>query len=335
MHPRILITGGLGFLGHHLTQRLLRTWPDCQLTIVDNLSSTCIDRFWLEGRAKILVKDFNTFVMRGRRFDRIYHLASPVGSLGILEKTGYIAKEIIDLAISAGEAAAASGASLAYVSSSEIYGKGGRQEEEDALTVPTLSGARMEYSLGKLAGEHLLRNLSRRHGFRLTIIRPFNIIGEHQDSSIGFVVPTFFERALLGEPLPVFYGGAQRRCFCHVADMVEGLIAVQEHGKPGHVYNLGNPDNSSTIAALAEKIREICGSASPLETVMPEERFGADYIEAKAKHPCIDKVVAHTGWVPRIELDAALWRIHSHYLEKRRNPADAEGPRRFDHAANR
>jgi nucleoside-diphosphate-sugar epimerase len=312
MEKKVLITGGLGFLGQHLARYLLRTDPGCQLTIIDNLSSSKINYGWLQNRAEILTADFRTVSLDGRRFSRIYHLASPVGSLGILTRSGYVAKEITDLALRAGELAADHGAVVLYVSSSEVYGKAGVQREDDELAVPVQTGTRMEYSLGKLAGEHLLRNLAARFGFRLTVVRPFNVLGEGQSARIGFVVPTFFQNALAGKPLPLFNGGNQIRCFCHAEDIARGLVAIQERGKDSHTYNLGNPGNAVTIRELAMRIRELCASDSPLETVDPRQRFGAHYLEASAKSPCIEKIKAHTGWTPAIDLDSALTRVYDY-----------------------
>ncbi len=317
MQERILITGGLGFLGQHLARYLLRTDPGCQLTIVDNVSSSKINYEWLHNRAEILTADFKTVALAHRRFSRIYHLASPVGSLGILARSGYLAKEITDLATRAGELAADQGAALLYVSSSEVYGKAGLQQEDDELSVPVQTGTRMEYSLGKLAAEHLLLNLAARFGFRLTVVRPFNALGEGQSAQIGFVVPTFFQNALAGKPLPLFNGGHQVRCFCHAEDVARGLVAVQERGKGGHTYNLGNPGNAVTIRDLAIRIRELCASDSQFETVDPAQRFGAHYLEASAKSPRIDKIRDHTGWTPVIDLDTALTRVYNYYATVR------------------
>jgi nucleoside-diphosphate-sugar epimerase len=306
---RILVTGGLGFLGQHLVRQLLVQQPGVRLTVVDNLSSSRIDYTWLQGLAEIIIDDFAA-LPDGRRFDRIYHLASPVGSLGILAMSGYVAGAIVALAERAGEWAAACGASLLYVSSSEVYGKGGEQDENDELSVAVQTGTRMEYSLGKLAGEHLLRNMAARHGFRVTVARPFNALGAHQSSRIGFVVPTFFENALAGQALPLFHGGRQVRCFCHADDLVRGLIAIQEHGVNGQTYNVGHPGNATSIRELAEKIRQLCQSSSALEDVDPVQRFGPGYLEASAKLPSIHKLQADTGWRPTIDLDSALRQIH-------------------------
>jgi nucleoside-diphosphate-sugar epimerase len=154
--------------------------------------------------------------------------------------------------------------------------------------------------------------LAARFGFRLTVVRPFNALGEGQSAQIGFVVPTFFRNALTGKPLPLFHGGSQIRCFCHAEDVARGLVAIQERGKDRHTYNLGNPGNAVTIRELAMRIRELCASDSPLETVDPTQRFGAHYLEASAKSPCIDKIKVDTGWSPVIDLDSALARVYSY-----------------------
>lgn len=226
---------------------------------------------------------------------------------------------ISDLAIRAAEIAADSKASLLYVSSSETYGKSGLQLESDNLLIPVSFGARMEYMLGKLSAEHMIHNMSIRHGFRMTTVRPFNIIGEHQSSRIGFVVPTFIENALKNKPLPVFYGGLQTRCFCYVEDMVDGLIAVQENGKNRETYNLGNPYNETSILNLGQKIKNICNSSSAIESVIPENIYGKTFIEASSKKPSIEKINLHTGWKPETDLDSALLKIATCYKNELSN----------------
>ena len=103
------------------------------------------------------------------------------------------------------------------------------------------------------------------------------------------MVPTFFQNALAGKPLPVFNGGSQIRCFCHAEDIVRGFVAIQERGKDRHTYNLGNPDNAVTIRELAIRIRALCGSDSPLETVDPTQKFGLHYLEAWPNPPALTR----------------------------------------------
>ena len=312
----VLVTGGLGFIGVHLCRALLRRDPSARLTIVDDLSSTRMDYADLEGRADIHVQDLRTFASRRGRYDVVYHLASPVGSLGILERSGRVGRDILDLAHAAAEIAIASRADLLYLSSSEVYGRDGRHAEEVPKVVEERRGTRMEYALGKLLAEHVLLNLAAEHSFRVRVCRPFNVIGEGQCARAGFVVPTFFERALAGGELPVFGDGAQLRAFCHVEDLVAGVLAVQARGRPDVVYNVGNPAEPVSIRSLADRIVALCDSPSAVVAVDPRSLHGPRYLEAYEKIPDITRVRAETAWAPRVGLDAALRRVLHHYRSR-------------------
>jgi len=322
MKARILVTGGLGFIGVHLSRLLVRTRPDAHLTIVDNLSSTQLDYFDLHGLAEIVIDDMRN-VGSDQTFDEIYHLASPVGSVGILGRSGTIAGDIVSLAEKAAQLAEASGARLTYVSSSEVYGRDGSHDEDSPQIVPCRRGPRMEYALGKLTAEHLLLNRARSRGLDLRIVRPFNAIGEWQSAALGFVVARFFEAALGGRSLTVFGDGRQRRAFCHVADIAAGVAAVHERGMASHIYNVGNSDNVVTIRELANTIRDLCESQSDIVLVDPVELFGPDYIEAFDKIPDTRKVKRHTGWEPEVPLPDALMRVRQHYRSGHQVPTAA------------
>lgn len=316
MSQRILVSGGLGFLGAHLCRRLAATDPDCALTIVDNLSSTRLDTCVLPPSAAVVVEDFRRFEPADS-WDLVFHLAGPVGSVGILPRNGYVARDILELAVRAADIARASGALLLHISSSEVYGQGGRLGEDREMVVPARTGTRMEYALGKLTAEHVLLNLAQDTGMRLKICRPFNVIGEGQSAEGGFVVPTFFEHALANEPIPVYYDGAQQRSFCHVDDAIDGILAVLEKGEASTCYNVGHDGNVITIHRLAKRIKEICGSRSPLRCVDPQKLHGAGYVEGFDKVPDLTKVTRDTGWSPRIDLTEALERIHRYYTADR------------------
>lgn len=312
---RILVTGGLGFVGYHLCEALLGIYPNCELTIVDNLSSTKLDYQSLVGRAEIHIIDLRSFSPIQFNFDEIYHLASPVGSLEILKRHGYIASDILELAHVANELAARSSAKLLYLSSSEVYGRDGQHAESSDQIVPDRRGTRMEYALGKLTAEHVLLNLADNHQHSIRIIRPFNVVGRSQSDALGFVVPTFFKAALKGAPLLVHGNGKQTRSFCAVEDLVAGLLAVQHGGQQSTIYNVGNPYNKTSILELAESIKKVCNSTSEITLIDPMQRYGPHYLEAYNKMPVIDRVAEHTGWTPQISLQSILSRLLAHYNE--------------------
>lgn len=317
MTSKVLVTGGLGFIGYHLCRRLLELNGEIELTIVDNLSSTRLDFSMLAARSNIVLEDLRDFKANGVLFDEIYHLASPVGSLGILQRNGYIASDIIDLATIAARLAAASGARLLYISSSEVYGRNGRHKESTEQIVPQKRGTRMEYAVGKLAAEHVLLNLSMDNDFDVRIVRPFNAMGELQCSQLGFVIPAFFEAAMRGRDLLVFGDGAQKRSFCYINDLVNGIIKIQAQGEADTVYNVGHPDNITRIDHLAHTIRRMCMSESRIRKVDPRQIYGGKFIEAFDKIPDITRITEQTDWKPEFGLEEALERIHHFYLKSK------------------
>lgn len=324
MSKKVLITGGLGFLGYHLATHLLRRDGTISLTIVDNLSSTRIDYRSLLGRAHIEVQDLRLYREGTARFDDIYHLASPVGSLGILARTGRVAEDILSLTYRVIELALRSRAKLLFVSSSEVYGQDGIHEEGVRLSVNQNGGARAEYALGKMTSEVVLRNLSFLQPIRYNVCRPFNVIGEQQSAAIGFVVPTFFEAALRGDSIPVFAPGTQRRSFCHVSDVVRALVAIQESGLEGETFNVGHDGNTLSIQELAQVIRALCDSRAPIVLVDSLAKFGQRYSEAFEKIPDLRRIRSRLGWQPELGLQESLARVHRFY---RHEPSCAESDR--------
>jgi len=314
----ILVTGGLGFIGYHLCCEIKCREPTAQLTIVDNLSSTKIDPTLLKPLGDIHRIDLNQFDHGQHRFDEIYHLASPVGSLGILEANGYVAHEISSLAMKVADIARDHSAKLLYLSSSEVYGRDGQHSEDVELRVPALRGTRMEYALGKLTAEHALLNRSAQGEFDVTIVRPFNVIGAWQSAQIGFVIPTFFESALAKQPLPVFGDGLQKRSFCLVDDLVSGMLAVQLRGHSQTIYNLGNPGNITNVKDLADDIVQLCQSSSRLSFTDPVAVYGDSYLEAFQKLPDINRAMSHTGWAPKADLATALRHCFAFFSQQHR-----------------
>ncbi len=312
-NKEVLVTGGLGFIGSQLVRRLLEQ-PATRVTIIDNLSGTKTD--WSDidhhEQSRVLIEDLRNVEPGETMYDEVWHLASPVGSVGIIGAAGSIASDILDVASHAHAVAAASRAKLLYVSSSEVYGADGRHDEESDLVVAHRRGARMEYAIGKLGAEHVLYNLASDSGVPLRIVRPFNCAGPGQSQELGFVLPTFVAAALDGRSLPVHGDGTARRAFCHVYDMVEGLMAVQEHGRAQQIYNVGQDEGALTILELARNVIDRLGSASGIAHVDPNVEFGKHWLDAFDKVPAIDRVTADTGWRPSLSLDEIIDDVAAH-----------------------
>jgi UDP-glucose 4-epimerase len=319
----ILVTGGYGFLGGHLVETLLAE-PENRVFVLDDLSRKhSVTELLglmqvLPGEPRFAQMSIQQFLagadIRGHwyhkygPFQEIYHLASPVGPVGLLDGGGTIASRIVadtlDLALMAHE----DGARLLFVSTSETYGGGvaGECAETMPCRIPIHPSPRLEYALGKLAAEVALVNRAARIGLHTTIVRPFNIAGPRQSPVGGFALPRFITQALAGDPLTVFGDGTAVRAFTHVLDIVDGMRLVMERGRSGAVYNLGRPENKITIRALAGRVIAATRSDSVIEHVNPQDLFGPDYAEANDKFPDIAKAKEDLGYNPMRTLDQVI-----------------------------
>ncbi len=314
---KILITGGLGFLAYHLIKTLIRRYDNPKITVIDNLSSSIIEFGDLYEKLDVIIADFQKTDDLNDEYDDIYHLASPVGSLGILKKNGYVMKEILELTYKAIELSIRWNAKLLFVSSSEVYGYSGIHDENAIIKICNSFGTRLEYALGKYSSEIILKNLSFSKNIKYNIVRPFNIIGEQQSSKIGFVVPTFFENAMNNKPIPIYNDGTQKRAFCCVEDIVNAIIKIQESEITGEAFNVGRNAEIITINDLAEKIKKICNSDSEIIHVDPVKIHGDIYIEAFDKIPNLNKLMNQIDWTPKIDLDTALNKIYDFYIDQK------------------
>lgn len=309
----VLVTGGLGFIGSQLVRRLLER-PNTRVTVIDDLSGTKTEWADIDAhpQSRVIIEDLCSIKPGETSYDEVWHLASPVGSVGIIGAAGTIASDILDVSAHAHALAAPSRAPLLYVSSSEVYGADGRHDEESDLVVAHRRGARMEYAIGKLGAEHVLYNLSVDSGVPLRIVRPFNCAGPGQSQELGFVLPTFVAAAIDGRSLPVHGDGSARRAFCHVHDMVEGLMAVQDRGRSQQIYNVGQADGALTILELAQRVIDRLESSSTITHVDPNIAYGKHWLDAFDKVPSIDRVVADAGWMPSRTLENIIDDVAAH-----------------------
>lgn len=313
---KVLISGGLGFIGRHLVRHLLSRPNPYQVTVVDDLSGSDLSAksiASLQKSADIKVMDFLDYAYTGENFDDIYHLASPVGAIGILAKSGKIAKQILDLADKATEIALLSSSRLMYISSSEIYYSSPNQQEESDILLTIHAGARIEYAMGKYAGEVAVRNMGIAKKLEYNICRPFNLIGEEQSSKLGFVVPRFMEACLIHADLKVFGDGTQERSFCDINDFIPALVQFQEGKITYETLNIGNLHNRTTILNLAQTIKNITGSPSKIRCIDPVSKYGSLYMEGGEKLANVEKAnrLIHLNLTPN--LIEVLKRIHQSY----------------------
>jgi nucleoside-diphosphate-sugar epimerase len=312
----ILVTGGFGFLGTHLVERLL-TEPDSRVHVVDNLSTSFVDVdsfLARQNRDPRLTHDICSvvdFFREGRattQFHEIYHLASVVGPVGVLHHGGQITRSIVEDSYLVMEAAMREKARLCDISTSEIYGGGrdGYCSENDSKIITSKVSVRLEYATAKLASEIAMVNMARVSDLDVVIVRPFNIAGPRQSGKGGFVLPRFIQQALANEPITVYGDGSMVRAFTHVVDMVEGIVRTARVGKRGEPYNIGNPANKISILELAQRVVALCESKSRIDLVDPKKLFGPLFEEANDKYPDADKAAKDLDWHAKYDLDTVI-----------------------------
>lgn len=291
---KILVTGGLGFLGSHLTEALLAQGHD--LTVVDNRVSNVVDESFLRQKgAKVYAIAIEKFDLP-HSFDRIYHCASLVGPAAVISYTTFLGYNIIETSYKVIEMAERMKARLLFVSTSEIYGAGGVFKEEDSKVINGKVSARLEYSVGKLLGEIMALDKARVSKLHVNILRPFNIVGPRQSPKGGFVLPRFVQSALEGKEITVFGDGTQVRSFTHVVEMVEAMIRIMESDFNGEVFNAGSPRNVIQIRELAKKVKAMTQSSSPIVYVDPKTIYGELYEQTNDRIPDATKIEKLLQW---------------------------------------
>ena len=248
-------------------------------------------------------------------FDLVVHCASYVGPASILRYAGQIGPAIVGSTAALIEKCIAADVPLINFSSAEVYGRSGVLFENGHIRVSPRYNPRIEYALGKLAGEAMCIN-SKGRGLRSIVIRPFNAAGPRQSRFGGFVMPTFVQQALHGRPLTVFAGGRQRRAFLAVSDLCRFIVDHVDDAafEEPMVYNLGNPANETTVLELAERVKSIVGSDSEIIHADAKAIYGPQYEEAASfkKLPHI-KNARRLGWEPRVGLDELIQQTIDYY----------------------
>lgn len=302
---RILVTGGFGFLGSHLVEKLIQDQSN-HVHVVDEFLGEIGCPRNLTYQLTSIAEYYDE--LRDDGFQQIYHLASVVGPAGVLPHAGKIIKYIVEDSYRVIDLAIRWGAKLIYLSTSEVYGvvQNDCCREDHPKIFPAETTIRMEYGIGKLAAEIAVVNTCRVSQLQTCVVRPFNIAGPRQSGKGGFVLPRFISQALKEEPLTVFGDGTQVRAFTHVKDVVDGLILAMQYGRNGEIYNLGNPANRTTISELADRVITLTHSRSKVEFVDPRTIFGSLYAEVGDKKPDATRAMRELQWRPKHNLDVVI-----------------------------
>jgi nucleoside-diphosphate-sugar epimerase len=312
---RILITGGAGFIGSHLSEALLGGGH--QVFVLDDLSTGSIDNIvHLKGRPGFhytIDTVFNDSLVAELvdLADVVFHLAAAVGvKLIVQEPVHTIETNVHGTEVILRHAAKKK--KLVFIAStSEVYGKSADVPfREDAdLVMGATTRHRWAYACSKALDEFLALAYWKEKKLPIVICRFFNTVGPRQTGQYGMVVPTFVQQALAGEPITVFGDGTQSRSFTYVGDVVGALIKLMlEPRAIGQVFNLGNSEEVS-IRALAERIREHTGSNSSIRIVPYEQAYEAGFEDMPRRVPDLTKIRGLIGYEPKVGLDEIIQRV--------------------------
>lgn len=311
-HQKILVTGGAGFIGSHLTERLLADGHS--VVVIDDLSTgrrenleavSTHERFQSIHSRLSSCEELSALVGES---DFIFHLAAAVGvdlvvksPVRVLETNLHETEVLI-------EAAAVHKVPLLLTSTSEVYGKSRQEEfcESDDLLIGPPTHSRWSYACSKLMDEFLALAYHREQGLPVIIARLFNTVGPRQSGEYGMVLPRFIEAALCGEPLKVFGDGNQTRCFCHVSDTVEALVRLSSTPEAvGQIFNVGSNAEVS-ILDLAKQLIHLLDSSSTMELVPYDDAYAPGFEDMLRRRPCIDKLATVAGFSPRHSLETII-----------------------------
>ena len=315
---RFLITGGSGFIGSHLAERLFAAGH--AVVILDDLSTGRT-----ENLAGVLGKPGVQFVRDSveneatvntlmAQCDGVFHLAAAVGVQLVLDEPVRTIRTTIHGTEVVLDAASRFGRPVMLTSSSEVYGKGAKvpfHEDDDVVMGPTKT-TRYCYAYCKAIDEYLGLAYHKQYGLPVRIVRLFNTVGPRQVGRYGMVLPRFAEAAAKNEPLVVHGDGKQTRCFCHVSDVVDALVALTNTpGAAGQVFNLGG-DQEISINDLAARVIRLAGSGSRVEHVSIEQAYGHRFEDMPRRVPDLSKVRGAIGFRPNHGLDDIVRSVISH-----------------------
>jgi UDP-glucose 4-epimerase len=313
---RVLVTGGAGFIGSHLTDALIARGD--QVVALDNFSTGST------ANIKHITKNFE--IIDGdirnkdlinesiKDVDLVFHMAAALGVNTILESP----LESISTNIAGSEvvlnAAANHNKRILIASTSEIYGKNPKQplNETDDRVVGSPQKIRWSYSDAKAIEEAMAFSLNQEKGLKVTTARLFNTVGPRQSSHYGMVVPRFVRSALKNEPISIYGDGTQSRVFCHVHDAIEALLALVGTDKTiNEVYNVGGT-GEITIKELADAVIKETSSQSSIEFIPYEKAYAPGFEDMQRRVPDISKIKQDLNWAPKKNLSQIISDVAAH-----------------------
>jgi UDP-glucose 4-epimerase len=317
-----LITGGAGFIGSHLTERLLARGD--RVVLLDNLSTGSMDNIrHLKSSSQMeyyldTIENLQLLAELVDDADIIVHLAAAVGVKLIVESPVRTIETNVNGTQRILEAACKKRKLVLAASTSEVYGKNTNvpfHEDADLVLGPTTKG-RWSYAASKALDEFLALSYWKEKKLPVIVVRLFNTVGPRQTGRYGMVLPNFVKQALDNEPIRVFGNGKQSRCFCDVRDTVEGLIRLMDTDRSiGEVVNVGNTEEV-TIEGLAQLVKQRTRSSSPIEYVPYDQAYEPGFEDMMRRVPCVDKLQALTGFRPQTSLNDIIDRVTAYFRQK-------------------
>jgi len=319
---RYLITGGAGFIGSHLAERLLENGE--QVALLDNLSTGSMENIrHLKGSDRL---EYHLDGIENRHLlaelvddaDVIVHLAAAVGVKLIVESPVRTIETNVNGTQLVLDAASKKKKLVLIASTSEVYGKNTNvpfHENADLVLGATTKG-RWSYAASKALDEFLALSYWKEKHQPVIVVRFFNTVGPRQTGRYGMVLPNFVSRALDGAPIEVYGNGQQSRCFCDVRDTVEALLRLMPLDRAvGEVVNIGNTEEVS-IENLAKIVKHRTGSDSPIQFVPYDKAYEPGFEDMMRRVPAIEKLHALTGFRPQTNLADIIDRVSAYFRQK-------------------